>query len=134
MVVNVTNGNITYNGKITGHGTYAQVPADFVEDIDDVITVNNDVRMFKGDRLVIANVGQGNKVIYDGKITGHGTFAKLPADFTSDFDAVHTVGNDIRLVKGDRLVVVSINQGAITYDGPLLKHGTYPNVPVEWVS
>uniref|UniRef100_A0AAU2V8Z4 Uncharacterized protein n=1 Tax=Streptomyces sp. NBC_00003 TaxID=2903608 RepID=A0AAU2V8Z4_9ACTN len=136
VIVDVSQANkVTYNGTVTGHGTYAQVPADFAQDIDDVINIGGEVRLFKGDRMVIVDYTQGNKISYDGPITKHGTFAQLPAGFSGDFDAVHTIGNDIRIFKGERLVIVDYTQGnKVTYDGPIIKHGTYINVPANWVS
>ncbi|MGW7089066.1 hypothetical protein ACWGH2_37005 [Streptomyces sp. NPDC054871] len=134
-VIDVSKGNsISYDGKVTGHGTYAQVPADFAEDIDDVIDIGNEARLFKGDRMVIVDFSKGNKIAYDGPIIKHGTFAQLPTDFSSDFDAVHTIGKEIRIFKGDRMVIVDYGQGnKVSYDGPIIKHGTYLNVPACWV-
>ncbi|MEU2391508.1 hypothetical protein [Streptomyces sp. NPDC007369] len=135
VVVDVSNGNgITFDGAITDHGTYKQVPQDFADNIDDVIQIGNDTRMFKGHRLVVVNTAEGNAVTYDGEIKKHGTFAKLPNDFDGDFDAVHTIGDDIRFFRGNRLVIINYRQGnAITYDGPAREHGTYGNVPSSWL-
>ncbi|GLW09634.1 hypothetical protein Misp01_47630 [Microtetraspora sp. NBRC 13810] len=135
VVVDVYNNNqITYDGHIRDHGTYRQLADDFARDFDDVIQIGPDTRIFKGDRLVVIDVEDGNKITYDGPITGHGTFSHLPSDFSGDFDAVHTVGNDVRIFKGNRLVVINFADGnKITFDDRARNHGTYHNVPPGWL-
>ncbi|MER7150317.1 hypothetical protein [Streptomyces lydicus] len=134
VVISTTNGSCTYNGTITGHGAHAKVTADFSQDIDDVIHIGSDVRMFKGDRLLVLSANNGS-VTYDGPITQHPSFTKLPADFSGDFDAVHSVyQEECRLFRGDRLVVLSWRDGHVVYDGPTIKHASYANLPASWLS
>ncbi|GGO93201.1 hypothetical protein [Wenjunlia tyrosinilytica] len=135
IVVDVEDSNrITYDGHIKDHGTYNRLPDEVAHDIDDVIQIGPDTRIFKGDRLVVINVRDDNAITYDGPITGHGTFSHLPEDFSGGFDAVHTVGNDVRIFKGNRLVVINYADGnKITFDDRAKNHGTYRNVPSGWL-
>ncbi|MEI5101193.1 hypothetical protein RB200_24850 [Streptomyces sp. PmtG] len=135
VVVNVEKSNqITYDGHIKEHGTYSRLPDDAAQDFDDIIQIGADTRIFKGERLIVINVQDDNSITYDGPITGHGTFSHLPADFSGGFDAVHTVGNDVRLFKENRLVVIDYADGnKITFDDRAKNHGTYRNVPQGWL-
>ncbi|WP_157878667.1 hypothetical protein [Streptomyces chattanoogensis] len=82
-MINTANSSIRYHGKIAEYGTYSRLHAEMAEDIDDVIFDGGPLRVFKGDRLVIIDCTQGNKVIYDGRILAHGGYTSLPATWVS---------------------------------------------------
>ncbi|MEV6771801.1 hypothetical protein AB0N05_24570 [Nocardia sp. NPDC051030] len=136
-VIDTTNGNkISYEGKIGDHGTYANIPANFKRSIDATTWrgVPGDYRLFRGDRVISIDTSQGNKVIYDGLIADHGTYANIPESFKRGIDATSWLSaTDYRLFKGDWLVVIDTTHGnRITYDGLIADHGTYANLPAAF--
>ncbi|MER6445395.1 hypothetical protein [Streptomyces venezuelae] len=132
-VIDTQNGNaVTFDGKLSDHGTYRNIPEDFKLGIDATTFFGyGDYRLFRGDQLVVIDTQNGNQVSYQGRIADHGTYSNIPEDFKRGLDATTLVGrNDYRLFRGDQLVVIDTENGnRVTYHGRIADHGTYSNLP-----
>ncbi|MEV0444503.1 hypothetical protein AB0I84_29180 [Streptomyces spectabilis] len=136
--IDTTKGNaVAFNDQIAAHGTYANIPDEFKRGIDATSWLSaSDYRLFKGDKLVVIDTTRNNSITYNGYIAGHGTYANIPDELKRGIDATTFVsGEDYRLFKGDRLVVVDTREGnSVVYDGRIADHDTYKNLPSPWTS
>ncbi|WP_168211342.1 ferritin-like domain-containing protein [Actinosynnema sp. ALI-1.44] len=76
------NNTITYDGPITEHPTYKNLPTELTHGIDATTWITHtDYRLFKGNRLVRINT-TNNRVDFDDLVSEYSTYKNLPPDWT----------------------------------------------------